>query len=67
LSARLAVVDAGPLADAILEHQGLTGRVRWDTTDGMRINDGMYSFRNPASHCALSDERLTRVSAALVG
>ncbi|MDF6023067.1 hypothetical protein [Streptomyces sp. JH34] len=67
LSACLGMPDTGPLADAILEHQGLTGRVRWVTTDGRRTNDGMHSFRNPASHNALPDERLTRVSAALAG
>lgn len=68
LRARLARPDAEQLAAAMLDTQGLTGQVRWATTEhGLEINDGEYSLRNPASNFALAGDQLTRVSAALAG
>ncbi len=68
LRARLSSQAATPLAKAMLEAQGLTGPVRWAAAeDGTRINDGRYSFRNPANDFALPSDRLARVSAALAG
>ncbi|MFF2147213.1 hypothetical protein [Kitasatospora sp. NPDC058190] len=68
LRARLGSQSAAPLATAMLEAQGLTGPVRWAATEnGTRINDGRYSFRNPANDFALPGDRLARVSAALAG
>ncbi|MFB7447576.1 hypothetical protein [Streptomyces sp. NPDC056194] len=66
--ARLTVQAAAPLATAMLEAQGLIGPVRWAAAEGgTRINDGRYSFRNPANDFALPENRLARVSAALAG
>jgi hypothetical protein len=66
LGARLGVDAPRPLAAALLERQGPSGPSRWATAPGgVRIDDGGYSFRNPANRFALSDDRLERVSAAL--
>ncbi|MEW1639083.1 hypothetical protein AB0469_34140 [Streptomyces sp. NPDC093801] len=68
LRTRLGSQTAAPLATAMLEAQGLTGPVCWAATEnGTRINDGRYSFRNPANDFALPGDRLARVSAALAG
>ncbi|MFH9353131.1 hypothetical protein [Kitasatospora sp. NPDC017646] len=66
MHSRLGMQDAGSLATAMLEHQGLTGQVRRASAeDGTRINDGTYSSRNPATSVALPDDRLARASVAL--
>ncbi|MGW5352391.1 hypothetical protein ACWERV_18010 [Streptomyces sp. NPDC004031] len=66
LHARLGTEDAEQLAEAMLDSQGLTGPVRWTTAeDGTRVNDGRYSYRNPANAFALPPDRSARVSAAL--
>jgi hypothetical protein len=50
----------------MMERQGSTGPVRWAAAeDGARINDGRYSFRNPANDFALPGDRPALVSAAL--
>jgi hypothetical protein len=44
----------------------LSGPVHWTTVHGdVRVNDGRYSFRNPANDFVLTDDRMARVSAAL--
>lgn len=66
LRARTAVEDPDHLALLLLEQQGQPGPARWRTAqDGVRINDGRYSYRNPANPFALPQTRLARVSAAL--
>lgn len=66
LRARTAIEDPEQLAAALLEGQGPCGPTHWTTTnDGQRINDGRYSFRNPANSFALPADRLARVTAAL--
>lgn len=66
LRARLGSPDAESLAAAMIDTQGLTGPVRWTTTgDGVEINDGEYSLRNPTSSFALTGDHLIRASAAL--
>lgn len=66
LRALTGVEDPELLAAALLEGQGAPGSATWTTTeDGVRINDGEYSFRNPANHFALAAARLARVTAAL--
>ncbi|WP_329125145.1 hypothetical protein [Streptomyces sp. NBC_01353] len=55
-----------PLASALLEHQGGPGAVRWTTAGhGFYVNDGEYSYRNPANRFAMSADRLSRVATAL--
>ncbi|MFD8756899.1 hypothetical protein ACFV0O_38870 [Kitasatospora sp. NPDC059577] len=66
LRARTAVEDPDHLALLLLEQQGQPGPARWRTTqDGVRINGGRHSHRNPANPFALPQNRLARVSAAL--
>jgi len=66
LRARTAVEDPERLAAVLLEGQGPCGPARWTgDEDGRRINDGSYSFRNPANGFALSPDRLAQVATAL--
>ncbi|MGV9341811.1 hypothetical protein [Streptomyces sp. NPDC003688] len=66
LHALTPVEDPVRTAAALLDDQGACGPSHWTTTtDGLRINDGRYSFRNPANDFALSADRLARVTAAL--
>ncbi|MEU5894171.1 hypothetical protein ABZ835_46425 [Streptomyces sp. NPDC047461] len=66
LRARSSVEEPEPLAAALLENQGAPGPAHWPTaTHGFSVNDGEYSFRNPANHFALSADRLARVATAL--
>ncbi|WP_406725804.1 hypothetical protein WJ438_15620 [Streptomyces sp. GD-15H] len=66
LRALVGVEDPEALAAALVESQGAPGPATWSTRgDGVRINDGEYSYRNPANHFALPPARLARVSAAL--
>ncbi|WP_254885402.1 hypothetical protein [Streptomyces sp. NA02950] len=66
LRARTGVEAPEPLAGALLENQGLWGPAHWTTpVAGLRINDGEYSFRNPANRFALPAALLARVAAAL--
>ncbi|MFG2951459.1 hypothetical protein [Streptomyces adustus] len=66
LRARTAVEDPELLAAALLEGQGPCGPTHWTMNrDGQRVNDGRYSFRNPANGFALSADRLARVTTAL--
>ncbi|MEU0370809.1 hypothetical protein ABZ070_11200 [Streptomyces sp. NPDC006283] len=66
LRALVGVDDVEGLAVALLDGQGAPGTATWTTTgDRVRINDGPYSYRNPANRFALPPARLARVSAAL--
>ncbi|MEU6488583.1 hypothetical protein [Streptomyces sp. NPDC046887] len=56
------------VATALLAGQGRPGPAVWTVYgdgEGVRVNDGAYSRRNPANPFALPPERLARVSAAL--
>ncbi|MFF9870241.1 hypothetical protein ACF1G0_33500 [Streptomyces sp. NPDC013953] len=66
LHARVAVDAPDRLAAALLGSQQPAGPVHWvRTEDAGWINDGHYSYRNPANRFALPMTRLARVSAAL--
>ncbi|MEV0690932.1 hypothetical protein [Streptomyces sp. NPDC050388] len=66
LRALVGVEDPEALAAALMENQGAPGPAIWSMRgDGVRINDGGYSYRNPGNHFALPPARLARVSAAL--
>ncbi|MGI5499457.1 hypothetical protein [Lentzea sp. CA-135723] len=65
LRALTAVAEAETAAAALLEGQGATGPVRWTDGPGHAVNNGTYSYRNPANHFALPPERAARVAAAL--
>ncbi|MFJ7268278.1 hypothetical protein ACIQV3_16810 [Streptomyces sp. NPDC099050] len=66
LRARSGVEDPEALGVILLDGQGAPGPARW-TTDGRgcAVNDGAYSFRNPANPFAWPADRLSRVAAAL--
>lgn len=66
LRARTRVRTPERLATLLLEDQGPCGPVRWTMVkSNCRINDGSYSYRNPANRFAWTDSRLARVSNAL--
>ncbi|MFD6419060.1 hypothetical protein [Streptomyces sp. NPDC060194] len=66
LRALTAVDDPDALAIALLDGQGAPGPASWTTSPhGFTVNDGAYSFRNPANGFAPSADRLARVGHAL--
>jgi hypothetical protein len=66
LRARTRIEAPERLAAALLADQGPCGPASWTTADGgYPINDGGYSFRNPASRFAWSAARLDRAGSAL--
>ncbi|MET7645559.1 hypothetical protein ABZS83_18325 [Streptomyces sp. NPDC005426] len=66
LSAVTAVEAPEELAVALVEGQGAGGASRWTSQDGVRVDDGAYSYRNPSHGFALTPEELARVSAAFM-
>ncbi|MFI6645751.1 hypothetical protein [Streptomyces sp. NPDC050504] len=66
LRAMTRVEDPQSLASFLLEDQGAPGPARWTTArHGFSVNDGEYSFRNPANGFALAPEHLSLVAIAL--
>lgn len=66
LRARTRVEAPERLAAARLAHQGEWGPTHWTTAEGgYLINDGGYSFRNPANRFAWPTARLAEVATAL--
>lgn len=66
LRALVGVEAPEALATALMENQGAPGPATWSTRGGgVRINDGEYSYRNPANHFALPPARPARVSTTL--
>jgi hypothetical protein len=66
LRARTRIEAPELLAASLLEDQGPCGTARWTTAEaGYPINDGAYSFRNPANRFAWPTARLARVATAL--
>ncbi|MCY0943698.1 hypothetical protein [Streptomyces antarcticus] len=60
------VEDPGALGAVLLNAQGATGPAHWTTDSrGSSVNDGAYSFRNPANHFALPVDRMAQVASAL--
>lgn len=52
------------LAAALVEDQGPTGPATWTGRDGVLVNDGTHSYRNPANPFAFTADEQARVSAA---
>ncbi|MFF4599761.1 hypothetical protein [Amycolatopsis sp. NPDC001319] len=66
LRARTRVLAPERLAAALLKNQRPCGPAHWTTAaGGYRINNGRYSYRNPANHFAWSASRLARATDAL--
>ncbi len=66
LSALTLAESPDELATALLEDQGPTGPSNWTVANGVRVDDGAHSYRNPANTFALASQDQTRVSGALM-
>ncbi|MDT0469520.1 hypothetical protein [Streptomyces gibsoniae] len=53
------------VARMLLENQGQWEPAHWRLTDGVWINDGGHSYRNPYNAFALHQDRLLEISEAL--
>lgn len=51
----------------LLENQGQWGPAHWRPVDGVWINDGGHSYRNPSNDFALPAGHLAEISSALQG
>lgn len=67
LTALTAIEEPGEVASALLEHQGQWDPAHWRSADGVRVNDGGHSYRNPGNAFALPEGRLREISDALNG
>ncbi|MGW4085256.1 hypothetical protein ACWEGS_19730 [Streptomyces sp. NPDC004822] len=67
LDALTAIEEPAEVAGMLLEHQGQWEPADWRRRDGVWINDGGHSYRNPANPFALPGGRLREISAALNG
>lgn len=60
----LTAVEAPEELAAAFVYGGAGGAPRWTSKNGVRVDDGAYSYRNPSNVFALTPEDLARVSAA---
>lgn len=65
LAALTVVEEPGEVAGMLLENQGQWGPAHWWPADGVRINDGRHSCRNPHNAFALPEDRLREIGNAL--
>ncbi|MCI3272359.1 hypothetical protein [Streptomyces cylindrosporus] len=65
LAALTLIEETAEVAGMLLENQGQWSPAHWRMTDGVRINDGGHSYRNPGNAFALSGSRLSEISYAL--
>ena len=65
LAALTLIEEPAAVAGILLKKQGQWAAANWRSADGVRINDGGYSFRNPDNSFALPGERLSDISHAL--
>ncbi|MGA5290020.1 hypothetical protein [Streptomyces pseudogriseolus] len=65
LTALTVIEDPDEVARMLLDNQGLWTSAQWRSRDGVRINDGGHSYRNPVNAFALPAERLREISDAL--
>ncbi|MFB7374760.1 hypothetical protein ACFC0D_33525 [Streptomyces sp. NPDC056222] len=67
LAALTAIEEPAEVARMLLENQGQWTPAHWRQADGVMINDGGYSYRNPSNAFALPQGRLREISDALNG
>ncbi|MEW2421458.1 hypothetical protein AB0911_13030 [Streptomyces nigra] len=67
LDALTTIEEPAEVARMLLEHQGQWGPAHWSRRDGVSINDGGHSYRNPGNPFALPEGRLREIGAALDG
>lgn len=65
LSALTVIEDPDEVAGMLLDNQGLWAPAHWSSVDGVRVNDGGHSYRNPGNPFALPEHRLREISEAL--
>ncbi|MEW2395872.1 hypothetical protein [Streptomyces sp. NPDC046862] len=61
------IEEPAEVARMLLEHQGQWEPANWRPADGIWINDGGHSYRNPSNSFALSEGRLLEISNSLNG
>ncbi|MER5436537.1 hypothetical protein [Streptomyces sp. NPDC002588] len=67
LSALTLIEEPADVASMLLENQGQWTPAHWRLADGVRINDGGHSYRNPGNAFALPEARLLEIGNALKG
>ncbi|AZS86257.1 hypothetical protein AB0465_10635 [Streptomyces griseoviridis] len=67
LTALTVIEEPAEVARMLLEHQGQWTPAHWWLEDGVRINAGGHSHRNPSNAFALPAPRLSEISNALNG
>ncbi|MFE5938709.1 hypothetical protein ACFQ69_25515 [Streptomyces sp. NPDC056470] len=67
LTALTVIEEPAEVASHLLENQGQWAPAHWRQTDGVWINDGGHSYRNPFNAFALPQDRLLEISNALNG
>jgi hypothetical protein len=67
LTALTLIEEPAEVARMLLENQGQWTPAHWRLADGVRINDGGHSYRNPGNAFALPEGRLLEISNALNG
>lgn len=65
LAALTVIEEPVVVAGKLLENQGLWESAHWTSADGVWINDGGHSYRNPCNPFALPEGRLREISNAL--
>lgn len=67
LTALTLIEEPAEVASMLLENQGQWAPAHWRPSDGVCINDGGHSYRNPGNAFALPEGRLREISNALNG
>ncbi|MCX4560084.1 hypothetical protein OHA02_28385 [Streptomyces phaeochromogenes] len=67
LTALTLIEEPAEVARMLLEKQGQWAPAHWRLADGIRINDGGHSYRNPHNAFAMPEGRLLEISNALNG
>ncbi|MFJ9481158.1 hypothetical protein ACIRRI_40225 [Streptomyces mirabilis] len=65
LAALTLIEEPAEVAGMLLENQGQWELAHWRSADGVWINDGGHSYRNPRNAFALPEGRLREISNAL--
>ncbi|QQM41529.1 hypothetical protein [Streptomyces liliifuscus] len=65
LAALTVIEEPAEVARTLLEKQGQWARAHWRLEDGIRINDGGHSYRNPHNAFAIPKAHLLEISNAL--
>jgi hypothetical protein len=65
LAALTSIEEPAEVAGMLLDNQGQWAPAHWRLADGVRINDGGHSYRNPGNAFALHEGHLREISNAL--